>query len=741
MSDTTDVAALLSESDALLDELIRMRTMIQESKDDSAADLLRRIRIAAVEAKFLPQDTLPEEETTAAMVEAPPPQEGVDGQDDDPQEVYFTDAEVARFEAELRERATGGVTASSIVEGKGRPRSKRKRKLETASYEPGVDASISNISTEESLALLSVIHMVDPEKPSTLQEDLQAISQMTFGDDEVDVAFDHLLEYHDQVVKDGVFKTEVALPIPDSIAGDSVVSEQERPETYNPRDILNPNFTVLLTEEENKRVEALLDADLPVENGFRPSPEDLQLDAEICNQLSMLAPIDRTDLIYASAFAPSLLSKPSTTDAETTRETSRTRASTVVTLGAPSYMSEQGSILWKKHTQNLEPIESIDIIAPRLPSGAPDYIKEQRRDRILNQYIQTIDTCLSEVQADKSILQLGPDNLRPLITDFYMSPANFELVPGIQRAITGMDRSDDPDNDAINPETPRLIRDELQAIRRELPEDDRERLDALLEDVHGQAEELVETDSYYKNLDVKEYLSRATVLNSMAAAQEVEQHPEPYAPPTENPGITDPLLLQIWKQRQKGATSTTTILDDIDDDDYDDNTDGNSVDVLVENHKTKGTPAPTIEPKNTGPTPAKKRQTTLEAREAELSAKLANIVESRKGNARLARHVEVLDREMSTEKAVAYMEKLKQDGLALADVDFSLAANPPVTKYVDQKLARLLPPPEKPSSVDSMRKSIARAPIDPMKTTVTQRKGAPRPPRTQLEKIPESSGA
>ncbi|TNJ26221.1 hypothetical protein GMRT_14845 [Giardia muris] len=725
MTETTDVAALLSESDALLDELIRMRTMIQESREDSAADLLRRIRIAAVEAKFLPQDALPEMEAQ--------PLEGEEEEDDSPQEIYFTDAEVAKFEAELRGRAAGGVAANSIIEDKPRPSSKKKRSL--TSYEPGVDASISNISTEESLALLSAIQMVDPEKPSTLQEDLQAISQMTFGDDDVDAALDRLLEYHDQVIKDGVFKTEVALPIPDSIVGDSAVSEQEHPETYNPRDILNPNFTVLLTEEENKRVEALLDADLPVENGFRPSPEDLQWDAEVCNQLSMLAPIDRTDLIYASAFAPSILSKPSTTDAETTRDTNRTRASTIVTLGEPSYMSEQGSLLWRKHTQNLEPIESIDIVAPRLPSGAPDYIQEQRRDRILNQYIRTIDACLSEVQADKSILQLGPDNLKPLITDFYMSPANFELVPGIQRAITGMDRSDDPDNDITNPETPKLIRDEFQAIRRELPESDRGRLDALLEDVHGQAEVLVDTDSYYKNLDVKEYLSRATVLNSMAAAQEVEQPPEPYVPPTENPGITDPLLLQIWKQRQKNATNTATILEGDDHDMLDD-----SVDELVENPMPKSIPGPTTEPKPMHPAPAKKRQATLEAREAELSAKLANIVESRKGNARLARQIEALDKEMSTESAVAYMEKLKQDGLALADVDFSLAANPPVTKYVDQKLARLLPPPDKPTSVDSLKRSTARAPIDPMRATVTQRRGGPRPPRVQLERISESNG-
>ena len=611
------VGDLLKESDAMLDEVLRIRAVIQQSKDESAAELLRRIRYEAMAAQFIPPDTVTAQqlEENARLLK-----EQADASDDLLQDLKLTDEEVRRFELELQERATEGIDTtkrSTVTGGPPKPSSRRTQRnakgslngarlqsksqnneyphkkpsqaqqpSHVLSADNSMSAELSESSSRcgDSAVLLSAI--LQENGPPDLENSDRYYRDM--GSDapsegqDLDDMLDGLLEYHEQLENDRmdgcrgrVFQTELPTILESQVtsADTSRYAVSEAPPspslTYNPNNIYNPNFTVLLTEQENERVERLITEDIPVENAFRPSNEDIRRDAEICAQLSMLVPLDRSDMIYAPTFTTET-SADETAESGSIKKPSRpythNSSSTIMTLSEPSHMTERGKELWNKHTKGLPLDEPLDIFVPRLKSGVPDYLKEQHRDNILAQYYSAISRCLSELKKDTSLVHMTGEKIKEILTDFYMTPTNFELVGDLHKALDSSASSSLPlhsvgDDEA--PLTPQLIQKPEDLVRNILSLEDREKLDDILSQVRGSALEVIETDKYYKDLNLAEYAKTTTALQDL----NVDPESSPKSPiaysrvvdTDDNPGIQDPLLLKIYRERQaaiqKGAAA------------------------------------------------------------------------------------------------------------------------------------------------------------------------------------------
>lgn len=612
----TAVSDLLKESDAMLDEVLRIRTIIQQSKDASAAELLRRVRYEAAAAQFIPSDTI----TTQQLEEnARLLKEQAEVSSDAFDDLRLTDEEVHQFELELQKRAAEGidkVPKSNPTGGPPKPGSRRgQRNVKGSSGKPhlqgksrgsdrlqkgtnqpqgpsrvlSADSSMSAEQSDsshncgDSAVLLSVILQEGtsyaPENPDGDRCD--ANSGVLSETQDLDEMLDGLLEYHEKLENDRVdgcrgrvFQTELPtiLESQTSSPGPSQYTASEAsllPDpTYNPNNIYNPNFTVLLTEKENDKVEKLLAEDLPTENAFRLSNEDIRRDAEICAQLSMLVPLDRSDMIYAPTFTTEASADETveTTSKRPSRPYTHNSSSTLVTLSEPSHMTERGRELWAKHTRGLSLGEPLDIFVPRLKSGVPDYLKEQRRDNILVQYYSAISQCLNELKKDRSLIHMTGERVKELLTDFYMTPTNFELVGDLHKAMDSVASSSLPlrsIGDDETPLTPQLIQKPEDLVRNILPPEDREKLDDILSRVRSDALEVIETDEYYKDLDLTEYIKTATALQDLNA--DPESSPKSYTAYSraldvdDNPGIQDPLLLKIYRERQAAAQNADNI--------------------------------------------------------------------------------------------------------------------------------------------------------------------------------------
>lgn len=616
----TAVGDLLKESDAMLDEVLRIRGIIQQSKDESAAELLRRIRYEAVAAQFIPPDTVTAQqlEENARLLK-----EQEEASNDIIQDIKLTDEEVRRFELELQERATDGIDTRKkkpVASGPPKPGSRsnqRKTKGSSSSDEVwlqtkarentnlqkkqvwaqqpshvlsadnSVSAELSEPSSQcaDSAVLLSAILQ---ENASNLPEGKDA-GYSDIGNDapseshDLDDMLDGLLEYHEQLENDRadgcrgrVFQTELPTILESQATSAdtsqyAVSSEVGLPPnpTYNPNDIYNPNFTVLLTEKENERVEKIITEDISTENAFRPSNEEIRRDAEICAQLSMLVPLDRSDMIFAPTFTTETTVDETADTASTSRPArpyTHTSSSTIMTLSEPSHMTERGRELWNKHTKGLPLDEPLDIFVPRLKSGVPDYLKEQHRDNVLAQYYSAISRCLNELKKDTSLVHMTGENIKEILTDFYMTPTNFELVGDLHKAMDGSVSGSIPlrsvGDDEV-PLTPQLMQKPEDLMRNILPLEDREKLDDILSKVRSDALEIVETDEYYKNLDLAEYIKTTTALQDL----NIDPESSPKSPMAytrvldtdDNPGIQDPLLLKIYRERQAAAQKGSTI--------------------------------------------------------------------------------------------------------------------------------------------------------------------------------------
>ncbi|EFO61773.1 Hypothetical protein GLP15_2200 [Giardia lamblia P15] len=612
----TAVSDLLKESDAMLDEVLRIRTIIQQSKDASAAELLRRVRYEAAAAQFIPSDTVTTQqlEENARLLE-----EQAEVSSDVLKDLRLTDEEVHRFELELQERAAEGVDKvlkstttggppkpgsrhghRDVKESSNRPhlqgksrssgrQQKRPGEAQRPSHILSADTSMSAEQSDsshncgDSAVLLSAILQEGAScTPENNDGNHCDTSTGAFSEtQDLDEMLDGLLEYHEQLENDRVdgcrgrvFQTELPTILesqaPSADASQCGASEAFLPPdpTYNPNNIYNPNFTVLLTEKENEKIEKLLAENLSTENAFRPSNEDIRRDAEICAQLSMLVPLDRSDMIYAPTFTTEVSADETveTASKRPSRPYTHNSSSTFMTLSEPSHMTERGRELWTKHTKGLSLGEPLDIFVPRLKSGVPDYLKEQRRDNILAQYYFAISQCLNEIKKDTSLIHMTGEKVKEILTDFYMTPTNFELVGDLHKAVDSAVSSSLPlrsigDDEA--PLTPQLIQKPEDLVRNILPPEDRKKLDDILSRVRSDALKVLETDEYYKDLNLTEYIKTATALQDLNV--DSESSPKSYTAYShmldtdDNPGIQDPLLLKIYRKRQAIAQNVDNI--------------------------------------------------------------------------------------------------------------------------------------------------------------------------------------
>lgn len=625
------VSDLLKESDAMLDEVLKIRSIIQQSKDESAEELLRRIRYEAVAAQFIPPDIV----TTQQLEENARLLKEQEEASDILQDIKLTDEEVRRFELELQERAKEGIDTrkkSHVASNLSKPSSRSNQQkmkgssnglnTQTKTHEnkrsqqgkAQVQQSYHKVSTDNSMStelsdtlnqpadsailLSAILH----ENASDLQEDrgsnyCDMDNDIPSESHDLDDMLDGLLDYYETLENDRadghrgrVFQTELPTIIESQIASTDtsqciVSSEAVLPPkpACNLNDIYDPNFTMSLTEKENKRVEEIMAGGLPTENAFRLSNEDIRRDAEICAQLSMLVPLDRSDIIFAPTFTTDT-TIDGTIDTASTSQKARpythTSSSTIMTLSEPSHMTERGRELWNKYTKGLPMNEPLDIFVPRLKSGVPDYLREQHRDSVLAQYYSAISQCLNELKKDNSVVHMTGKNIQEALTDFYMTPTNFELVSDLHKAMNESASSSIPlrsvgDDEA--PLTPQLMQKPEDLVRNILPMEDREKLDNILSKVRNDALEIIETDEYYKDLNLDEYIKTTTALKILDTNSEsVLESPIEYTRALgtdDNPGIQDPLLLKIYRERQAAAQKSNTMgnnsYDFSDSDDYD----------------------------------------------------------------------------------------------------------------------------------------------------------------------------
>lgn len=128
---------------------------------------------------------------------------------------------------------------------------------------------------------------------------------------------------------------------------------------------------------------------------------------------------------------------------------SMANSQTTVRLGPPP-LSEAGMAHWIRRSKDLVTSTGgteVNLDIPKI-NGMPDWIREERASQIVAAHLRALESCLQDLQRDEiaeyiarrgkgengaplpaPLRRLSAEDLRPLILDFYMTPANMGASP------------------------------------------------------------------------------------------------------------------------------------------------------------------------------------------------------------------------------------------------------------------------------------------------------------------------
>lgn len=555
------IEAVLQDSDQLLVEVSRVRNNIAKSLSEQPEDVLEKIRRNALIDQYFLTDAPPDphaadSHSTANPAAALSTQERIAADAQPATElstfIFIDEDNIAEMEARVANRARFNAAMEAIDAGMAASNVHSDEKDSTVECDPADNET----GTTENIGCVSAA-------ASEMEGANQALSGRS------------------------------VCPL-DPLATDRTISSA--------RGLPSDDATLasLLSEEEDKRIDRLM-ARESMPNEYKPHPKDLRRELEICSRLSGMVPLDRAGVIYpsceyvqspfitaideaATSLTPRDDTKPlshrvsalsqrpplppfadrlqagmletsSVNDSSVSAQTART--TTTLTIGEPSHLSGLGAEIWHKHCKDQQ--GEIEIIIPKI-NGVADYLREQRRDREIDEYLSRIDCCLEDVRRNESIIHLDRENLKDLLMDFYMTPDNIDVITdfeaqkheALQRFSDGVDASGNWPAAHI----------EMPTIRDALNGDDRAKLDALLGQTRLLAADLVEQDPYYsaENIDnaAKESVALDNIDPTLAdAEEEVKKLQEIYPPEqqiaysTEDVrapiGLVDPVLRKVFE--------------------------------------------------------------------------------------------------------------------------------------------------------------------------------------------------